>query len=54
MFDENNTLWCKMKKKNKFRKIVWEALVIMKGENLAVNLYVVKGETLQDEESYFK
>ena len=44
-------LGCKVEIANKIMKIIRGALVIMKGEKIAVNLYMLKRETLQEGEA---
>lgn len=46
-------LGCKVEIQNKIIKIIRGALVLMKGEKVAANLYQLKGETMQQAEASF-
>ena len=46
-----NDLGCKTQIENRILKIVRGALVVMKAEKITSNLYMLKGETLQEADS---
>ena len=49
--EQLDNLGCKVEIEHKIIKIIRGALVLMKGERIAANLYMLKGETLQDAEA---
>ena len=44
-------LGCKVKNENGIIKIIWGTLVLMKAQKIAINLYTLMGETLQEGEA---